>query len=577
MENLPKPGSSAASSEQKPDQNPRTNPVCLEVGVTLRSLPGEKDAPSAGVSQPAREEARTVIVFDNGAVLRIANHLPPGQAVILSNAQGRDVVCRVVNARSSPNVKGYIEVEFLEPATDFWGIHNAEAKPAAPNTPAAGVAQPKPATPPQPPQIASSAPQPETSAPLPAPGPIRSESATTEPVAASSRAPSFEDVAGVVRLTPPPIAYVKTTEQSPRLPVSRKPEDSTLNTSEPPRSYSKVDKAAVATELTSLSAGWDSTPQPGRKPSTSYDVLGKFSHTTSESASSRSSGKMPLIVGAAAVVALAFGAGIYFLGSGNLLAPRVAPVAAVSQPVARVPAAPANTPKPEASAVADQTAGEETPQALPLTPATSTTLAIPKEKEIAATPAPPAQQTPRRKTDNAAATQSTQLGLKKPEAPTPRSDSSRNLKMSTPTADSQSGRLVDGSVPNVDDAIVTGAAKVPGEGLISTATHPNLPPPPGGFVGASSSGTVRTEPRLISSTRPVYPQLAKQSGVAGDVILAADIDATGRVIAARATDGPMYLRQAAVDAVRNWKYEPANLNGKPTSAQISIKIEFRLK
>jgi protein TonB len=84
------------------------------------------------------------------------------------------------------------------------------------------------------------------------------------------------------------------------------------------------------------------------------------------------------------------------------------------------------------------------------------------------------------------------------------------------------------------------------------------------------------EPKLISSTRPVYPQLARQSKVEGDVVVIADIDAAGKVIAARATAGPMNLRQAAVDAVRNWKYEPANLSGKPTSAQVSIKIQFRL-
>jgi protein TonB len=136
---------------------------------------------------------------------------------------------------------------------------------------------------------------------------------------------------------------------------------------------------------------------------------------------------------------------------------------------------------------------------------------------------------------------------------------------------------VDGSVPNIDDAVMSGGVKVPGAGLMPTVSHPVAPPPPGGFVGATSSGATASEPKLISSTRPVYPQLAKQSSVEGDVIVAADIDATGKVIAARATAGPMYLRQAAVDAVKNWKYEPANLNGKPISGQVSVKIQFRLR
>jgi TonB family protein len=301
-------------------------------------------------------------------------------------------------------------------------------------------------------------------------------------------------------------------------------------------------------------------------------VLGKFSHSASGSASNGSSGKIGLILGGVAAIALAAGAGIYFVGNGYSVMPRVAPVAAVSQPDKQVPAVPASTPTPATSAVVNQTAAEEAPQVFPLTPA-----AIPKDKEIAATVVPSAQQPARRKAETVPATQPNQLAARKTEAATPRPEPSRNLKMSTPTTDSQSGRLVDGSVPNIDDAIVTGAVKVPGGGLISTASHPNLPPPPGGLVGSSPSGAAASEPKLISSTRPVYPPQAKENRIEGDVILAADIDSAGRVIAARATAGPMYLRQAAVDAVLNWKYQPASLNGKPTSSHTSIKIEFRLK
>ena len=74
-------------------------------------------------TQPIREEGRTVIVFDNGAVLRSTNNMPVGQTVILSNPNGRDVVCRVVGGRNLPSVKGYVEVEFIEAVNDFWGIH----------------------------------------------------------------------------------------------------------------------------------------------------------------------------------------------------------------------------------------------------------------------------------------------------------------------------------------------------------------------------------------------------------------------------------------------------------------------
>ena len=134
-----KAGSPSQSFENKAGESPRSNPVCLEVSVTIRSLPGENgDAP--GSTGPIREEARTVIVFDNGAVLRLSNNLPAGQKVILSNAQGRDVVCRVVNGRNLPTVKGYIEVEFMEQVNDFWRIHqSAEPVFVSPPVPAPEV------------------------------------------------------------------------------------------------------------------------------------------------------------------------------------------------------------------------------------------------------------------------------------------------------------------------------------------------------------------------------------------------------------------------------------------------------
>src|SRR6266576_92188 len=149
LNGLTKLGPAGESAESNSEQNTRSNPVCLEIAVTIRSLPGEKGEASAGPAQPTREEARTVIVFDNGAVLRLASHFPAGQTVILSNHEGRDGVCRVVSTRDVPTVKGYIEVEFLEPIADFWGIHKPEGQSNVLAPPAVGVAPPPVVTHPQ--------------------------------------------------------------------------------------------------------------------------------------------------------------------------------------------------------------------------------------------------------------------------------------------------------------------------------------------------------------------------------------------------------------------------------------------
>src|SRR5882672_5592496 len=263
LNGLTKLGPAGESAESNSEQNTRSNPVCLEIAVTIRSLPGEKGEASAGPAQPTREEARTVIVFDNGAVLRLASHFPAGQTVILSNHEGRDVVCRVVSTRDVPTVKGYIEVEFLEPIADFWGIHKPEGQSNVLAPPAVGVAPPPVVTHPQigpgeppaapsnmpfivpsnmpfivPPIAPPSAPPivPSIAPPIVPPiapsTPARVAPTVPETVAPAGKAPSFEDIAGLMPMSPPAIARSKAPEPTPRIPVSRKSEESTHQTVE---------------------------------------------------------------------------------------------------------------------------------------------------------------------------------------------------------------------------------------------------------------------------------------------------------------------------------------------------------
>jgi len=83
------------------------------------------------------------------------------------------------------------------------------------------------------------------------------------------------------------------------------------------------------------------------------------------------------------------------------------------------------------------------------------------------------------------------------------------------------------------------------------------------------------EPKLVASTLPIYPALAKQSNTQGDVVIKATIDKNGRVAHMNVVSGPTALRQAAIDALGRWKYEPSKLNGQPIEAQIFVTIKFR--
>ncbi|HUC53786.1 MAG TPA: energy transducer TonB [Candidatus Cybelea sp.] len=67
---------------------------------------------------------------------------------------------------------------------------------------------------------------------------------------------------------------------------------------------------------------------------------------------------------------------------------------------------------------------------------------------------------------------------------------------------------------------------------------------------------------------------AKSEHVEGVVTLDALIDTTGKVTEVKVVAGPNLLRQAALDALRSWKYEPARLGGQPVSSHLSVTVKF---
>jgi len=82
---------------------------------------------------------------------------------------------------------------------------------------------------------------------------------------------------------------------------------------------------------------------------------------------------------------------------------------------------------------------------------------------------------------------------------------------------------------------------------------------------------------LISSVPPSYPAMARTQHVAGEVRVDALIDATGRVTTMKVVSGPSLLQQAAMDALRQWKYQAATLDGKPVAMHLTVTLQFRLQ
>lgn len=87
-----------------------------------------------------------------------------------------------------------------------------------------------------------------------------------------------------------------------------------------------------------------------------------------------------------------------------------------------------------------------------------------------------------------------------------------------------------------------------------------------------------TPPQVIHRVLPAYTELARRARTEGMVILEAIIDASGRVTAVRVLRSlPFGLEQSAVEAVRQWRYRPALLNGKPQSVYFTLTVHFDLQ
>lgn len=86
------------------------------------------------------------------------------------------------------------------------------------------------------------------------------------------------------------------------------------------------------------------------------------------------------------------------------------------------------------------------------------------------------------------------------------------------------------------------------------------------------------EPKLIESTQPAYPEVARKNRTQGVVVVDALIDERGVVQEVHVVRGqPDGLSEAAVAAVRTWRFEPATIEGKPVVVEYSLTISFRLQ
>jgi protein TonB len=103
-----------------------------------------------------------------------------------------------------------------------------------------------------------------------------------------------------------------------------------------------------------------------------------------------------------------------------------------------------------------------------------------------------------------------------------------------------------------------------------------LAPPPAAHAAPIRVGGQVKPPRKIYAPPPEYPVLAKQAHIEGTVVIDAVIDASGNVVEAKVVSGPPLLYMSAMEAIRQWKFEPTYLNGEPVPVRFMVTIEFQL-
>ncbi len=607
----------------------RQQSVCIEIPVTIqgsRNSGGDGNNPQG--TKTFIEESRTMIVFPMGAVVRFSEPVSEGQVLILKNLRmNREVACRVVCSKTSANVKGFVEVEFVQPAVGFWGINFPGA---SANSQSASAAKAQSSSDEQAPKSSGVAPtsvrertfQPpafpsrtQTTNPKPtaqsvAPPPAAKLDTTPTPaspnavdlnnaIAAAYSAP----VEQVRKMEPAPTSSgaagfnSETDVQTPKHSIVAPSQTIPIATadsitgSEATKSVD-VDLAGLIVDEPKITevrgtdqeknvstSAFDSQPVTGivaaESRKSSPTLSRKISTPVVQPAvqlsrgmnfeihpSRSSSGRTGMLVGVAAIIVISVaGVGAYWWYSGSK-APSHA--AAISVAPKTSPALPAANP-----------------------PAATQAATVPQDNSASAPntqTAPPVINTPGQKTRSISVTNSP-VGANNrtapatttnpPAQPPARRPNIIQSKIAAPVA--PSGKSAGTNfIPTPD--LTTPAPRTNSTASILGGIS-SLPAPPPAPVVRTSAPVASTSqpPRLLSSVPAVYPKMAAIRGDFGVVTVDAIVNEAGKVTSAKAISGPPSLRESSVAAVMQQRYSPAKLDGKPTSAHVTVNVEFKKK
>ncbi len=132
--------------------------------------------------------------------------------------------------------------------------------------------------------------------------------------------------------------------------------------------------------------------------------------------------------------------------------------------------------------------------------------------------------------------------------------------------------------PALDAGAPQGGDWVPGADLPPgwNASAVSEPPPPNVSTPVPARSLLRP-PVRVRDVAPVYPEAARLARIEGTVIIEAVIGVSGDVTDVRVLRSRPLLDQAALDAVRQWKYVPTLLNEVPVPVVMTVTVTFSLR
>jgi periplasmic protein TonB len=133
---------------------------------------------------------------------------------------------------------------------------------------------------------------------------------------------------------------------------------------------------------------------------------------------------------------------------------------------------------------------------------------------------------------------------------------------------------IDFGIGGTNDA--AGAGFLPGNPTGTVAGNDLIPPALVPVTPLRVGGAIRA-PQRIRDVAPRYPAIAQASRVEGIVILEAVIEEDGSVRDVRVLRSKPLLDEAAIEAVRQWRFTPTLLNGQPVPVVMTVTVSFSLK